>query len=62
MNKELIERLQKIEYNTFNEWCSHCGSDYTEVNEFKKYYCIECGERLLPCQLCDLECDECPFD
>ena len=62
MNKELIEKLNKIKYNEQHEFCSNCGSDDTIVNEFKVYYCVECGERLLPCSLCDLECEDCPFD
>lgn len=61
MNNELIEKLNEIEYNDSHEFCPNCGSDDTIVNEFKVYYCVKCGEKLLPCSLCD-ECENCPFD
>lgn len=60
MNNKLIKELQKIEYNTLEDWCPVCGED-TLINEFKKYKCKHCGEEMLPCALCDIDCDPCPF-
>ena len=60
LNNEVIKELQKIEYNTLNNWCAVCGED-TPINEFKKHKCKNCGKEILPCALCDMDCCDCPF-
>lgn len=60
MNNELIKELQKIKYNTLPNWCSICGEE-TPINKYEKHKCKTCGEEMLPCALCDIDCDPCPF-
>ena len=46
------------------EMCPNCETEQPLVNGFVVHTCIECGEPLLPCSMCDMDvvkCSECPF-
>lgn len=47
------------------EMCPNCEKEQPLVNGFVVHTCVECGEPLFPCSLCDMESvncsEECPF-
>ena len=43
------------------EYCPHCDTEVTLMNEFKVQSCPNCGKKLVPCNICPLLADgKCP--
>lgn len=46
------------------ELCPHCSYEVPLKKSFRIQHCPNCGERILPCSLCDMDkenCSECPL-
>lgn len=46
------------------EWCSCCDTEVV-IRSFGVSFCPNCGERILPCTMCDtdyIDCRHCPYD
>lgn len=46
-----------------DEWCSFCGKDQS-IPAWKTSTCPTCGERIVPCSMCDndnIDCNKCPL-
>ena len=47
------------------EHCPHCDSDVLLDAEFRIQTCPNCGEKIKPCALCDMDsvkCSECKLN
>lgn len=52
--------------STNEEYCSNCNSTIETSGEFKLHICPECGEYVVPCNICPLDdhsrnCTNCPL-
>ena len=46
------------------EWCPYCGDEVEIEDRMDLQECPNCGNKILPCSLCDhdkCDCGECPF-
>lgn len=65
--EELTMRNKNIEtmkfylnvQDTCVEWCSCCGEEIPLKADAIEQVCLYCGEKLLPCNLCDMDRVEC---
>ena len=57
--------MSNFDFKYSYEMCPHCEMEQPLVNGFVVHTCIECGEPLFPCSMCDMEsiiCSkDCPF-
>lgn len=44
-----------MKFGLINEWCSECGQDVVLYESFETQVCPECGEKILPCRMCDMD-------
>lgn len=63
---ELILDFNKIilQENILWELCPHCSYEVPLKKSFRIQHCPNCGEKILPCSLCDMDkenCSECPL-
>lgn len=58
--------MSDFDFKYSYEMCPHCETEQPLVNGFVVHTCIECGEPLFPCSLCDMDSvncsEECPFE
>lgn len=57
------ENTKRIYENSCTiEWCPDCEVEVVLLAEFKEQICPNCGERILPCSICeDMACSRCPL-
>lgn len=45
------------------EYCPHCETEVGLENEFKVQKCPNCGQYIVPCNLCPIDCvSKCPLE
>lgn len=64
VGKQLEAELNAIPASELaEEYCPHCSGETRIKAEFKVQQCEYCGERILPCSLCEKQdCKNCPFE
>lgn len=65
-NGETIRRIITLNNghtSMSDEWCSECETEVVLPSRFEAYKCPECGNQILPCNLCyyNVECSKCPL-
>lgn len=72
---ELIPYLIDIDHEKYSvrvpdfseyctEWCPCCDTEVV-IPSFGVSFCPNCGERILPCSMCDtdyIDCNRCPYE
>lgn len=48
---------------TIIEWCSNCCGEVTLNAKLERQICPDCGENIIPCNICPKEdCENCIID
>lgn len=61
---DVVDKNGVPQWDYTTEWCSYCGKE-VDIAPFGLSYCPNCGERILPCSMCDafkVGCDRCPYE
>ena len=65
MELNISRFINIIKYGPVYELCSCCNTEVKLYAAFESQNCPNCGERILPCALCDcdvVDCTKCPLE
>lgn len=65
MSVDFITSIFNSDFNIVDEFCPHCETEVELKPVFSVQVCPNCGELILPCNLCDhdtCDCAHCPLE